>query len=271
MMAGLRLSNTAFLAAASGGTPAAFLVTYPGAIAAYSLRDLTGTNPDVIRARRSSDNTEQNFKAPDITGGALATFCGAGDGLVVSWFDQSGNARTVTQATAANQPTIASAGVVVMVNGRHAIDWGATQNGKSLSLTGLSIQHGSSFVVAIYDGSDPFTNYRGLLTLSGGVQNDLPWITSAFGTDWYDPATPRFMNSSTVSSANALPTAQSQFLGYSNILSNAAQTAIHIGRDRVNANRGWLGKIQEIIIYPDNQSATQLAQRAAINTHYSIY
>ena len=44
---------------------------------------------------------------------AIFTFCaGLWDGFIVTWYDQSGNGRDVTQATADNQPKIATAGVV---------------------------------------------------------------------------------------------------------------------------------------------------------------
>lgn len=43
---------------------------------------------------------------------SLLAHCGAGDGFVSKWYDQSGNARHVVQATAANQPRIVASGVV---------------------------------------------------------------------------------------------------------------------------------------------------------------
>ena len=41
-----------------------------------------------------------------------------GNGFVTTWYDQSGNGRNATQATAANQPSIVTAGVVNTVNGK---------------------------------------------------------------------------------------------------------------------------------------------------------
>jgi hypothetical protein len=78
---------------------------YGGAAAAYSLRNLSiyNTSP-VVRVRRSSDNTEQDFTATQVTDGSLATFCGAGNGFVRTWYDQSGNGYNVTQASTAAQP-----------------------------------------------------------------------------------------------------------------------------------------------------------------------
>ena len=63
------------------------LFDYPNASAAYSLRQLTfyqnGYAPNVVRVRRSNDNTEQNFTPTEITDGTLTTFTGANDGFVL--------------------------------------------------------------------------------------------------------------------------------------------------------------------------------------------
>lgn len=85
---------------------------------AYSFRmldcDYAG---DCIRVRRSSDNTESNigFSGGFLDTSALKTFVGTGgtdDGFIVSIYDQSGNARTATMATSANQPRIMNDGVI---------------------------------------------------------------------------------------------------------------------------------------------------------------
>ena len=60
------------------------LVDYPGAAAAYSLRNLIDTTTSVVRVRRSSDNTEQDFSAAEVTDGTLTTFTGANDGFVTA-------------------------------------------------------------------------------------------------------------------------------------------------------------------------------------------
>jgi hypothetical protein len=96
----------------------------PGAAAAYSLRQLSNayTGP-VVTVRRSSDNAEEDFKASEIDDGTLAAFCGAGDGLVKTWHDQSGNGRDASQGTAANQPTIVDSGSLVTESGKAALEF----------------------------------------------------------------------------------------------------------------------------------------------------
>ena len=84
--------------------------------AVYSTRRLrTAYAGPLVRVRRSSDNAEA-----DIGYGAdgwldeasLLAHVGAGDGFVTTWYDQSGNGRDATQATAGHQPNIVNAGVV---------------------------------------------------------------------------------------------------------------------------------------------------------------
>jgi hypothetical protein len=80
---------------------------FTGAAAAYSLRDLTFLRGGpVVRVRRSSDNNEQDFTATQVTDGTLTTFCGAGNGFVRTWYDQSGNGFHAQQATTTAQPQI---------------------------------------------------------------------------------------------------------------------------------------------------------------------
>jgi len=42
-----------------------------GASAAYSLRSLTGGDPNVVRVRRDSDNEERDFTASEVSSGEL--------------------------------------------------------------------------------------------------------------------------------------------------------------------------------------------------------
>ena len=64
------------------------LVDYPGAAAAYSLRNLIDTTTNVVRVRRSYDNTESNFTATEITDGTLVDFTNQG------WFQSAINPFT---------------------------------------------------------------------------------------------------------------------------------------------------------------------------------
>ncbi len=93
------------------------LDTYTNAAVAYSLRQLrTAYTGAAIRVRRSSDNAEQdiNFVGGDLDTSSLLTFCGAGNGFVTTWYDQSTNANNSTQATATSQAQIVSSGSLIL-------------------------------------------------------------------------------------------------------------------------------------------------------------
>lgn len=97
--------------------------------ALYSLRlvNTSYTGP-AIKVRRSSDNStlDINYSAGELDTSALMTFVGSGSGYIDTWFDQSGNARHATQATAARQPQIVNSGVLCAKNGKAAAYFSGT-------------------------------------------------------------------------------------------------------------------------------------------------
>jgi len=94
----------------------------PGAAAAYSLRSLSRSYADpVVTVRRSSDDDEGSFTASEVADGTLAAWCGAGDGFVKQWWDQSGNENHAVAAADPNEPQIVDSGVVILEEGAPAI------------------------------------------------------------------------------------------------------------------------------------------------------
>ncbi len=61
-----------------------------------------------MRVRRIGDNVEQDigFASGVLDTAALSLFLGVSEGRIVTWYDQSGNGRDVTNATATGQPQI---------------------------------------------------------------------------------------------------------------------------------------------------------------------
>jgi hypothetical protein len=90
-----------------------------------------------VRVRRSSDNTEQDigFSGGVLDTASLLSFVGAGNGFVVTLYDQSGNSRNLTMATTANQPQIAASGAMITVNSNPAMQFDGTND----NLAGASI------------------------------------------------------------------------------------------------------------------------------------
>lgn len=88
------------------------------ALMAYSTRKLRDAYAgSAIRVRRDSDDTEQDIGfngSNELDTSSLLSFVGAGDGLVVTWYDQSGNGFNATQATLARQYRIVNTGSVVV-------------------------------------------------------------------------------------------------------------------------------------------------------------
>lgn len=94
------------------------------AVSAYSLRRLSAAySGPVVRVRRSSDNTEQDFNLSGnlLDTSSLLSFVGANNGFVTIWYDQTGNNRHVSESVASNQPFIVTGGVIEAINGVPAI------------------------------------------------------------------------------------------------------------------------------------------------------
>jgi hypothetical protein len=101
---------------------APLLDTYPSAAVAYSFRKLRATYAgSAVRIRRSSDNGELDvgFSGNDFDAAAAATHIGGGSGFIVTWYDQSGNGKDATQATAGLQPSYIALGV----GGLPSVSW----------------------------------------------------------------------------------------------------------------------------------------------------
>lgn len=98
---------------------------YPSAAAAYSLRKLRAAyTGSAIRVRRSSDNAEQDIyfdSNGNLDTAQLTSFCGASNGFVTTWYDQSGNGRNATQTAASNQPQIVISGSVILENSKPSV------------------------------------------------------------------------------------------------------------------------------------------------------
>jgi len=130
-----------------------------------------------IRVRRSSDNTERNigFVGNVIDTADLLAFVGAGNGFVVTKYDQSVNGFNATQATAANQPRIVSAGVLDTRNGKPSV----VALGNSV-LASLSFAGGfSSFTGNAVGSFATTTQFRRLASIrSTLVNNDSGFVES---------------------------------------------------------------------------------------------
>jgi hypothetical protein len=241
------------------------LAEYGGAAVAYGLRALNGNGDNVVRVRRSSDNSEQDFTAAEVSNGTLESFCGVGDGFVETWYDQSGNGNDAVQATAASQPKIVDAGS--LVSGGIVFDTGET-----LAKTGLSISSPlNAFIVSTAD-----TEHNGaILKLAASVSQQ--YRTDRKLLLQYSDLQFTGSNVYTVGEQNlqSLQFVAGTSVGFFNgtqVLSGttAGQTVTEF-RLGNTGSFGLDGKINEVIIYPTDQSASRVGIEANINDHYNIY
>ena len=292
-------------------TANALLDQFPGAAVAYSLRNLVGTsNPNVVRVRRSSDNTEQDFTAAQVINGTLTTFCGAGNGFVRTWYDQSGNGYHAQQATTANQPQIVSSGLLISKNGKPAMNVDGAGDTLTATITPLltytnlsvfTVHNPATATVAdsvnpllfgIENGGGNNTVQRGLSI--GGPTGSFSGETYAFlfaasafaagrlGSSSYSHAA----DSQLLQSVFMLSSGFSAFKNGSLITMNLS-SMINVSTPcaPVNTNatvpsfhigtidgvNGQLQKYQEVVVYGSSQDARRTAIEANINTHYAIY
>ncbi len=103
---------------------------------AYSVRKLrTAYTGSCMRVRNGLGvELDIGFDASgNLDESALLTHCGAGDGFVVKWYDQSGNGGDVEQGAKNNQPQIVSSGAVLKENGKPIV------TGRTVSAVGSSL------------------------------------------------------------------------------------------------------------------------------------
>jgi len=269
---------------------------YSGAVAAYSLRDLSFAsvgNP-VVNVRRSSDNATQDFTSTEITDGTLLAFAGntaSDNGYVTTWYDQSGASNNLVQATQANQPKIVSSGVLVERNLKPAVEFDGLASNFLEQSTALSLTEADGFV-AVETKNYPPTRVGPLVYNESGLwgystspySNHYSWsdgsIYETFFTTSQVPIATPAVTLAQLNLYNVLSKSSeySVFLNSGQIFTTATNTVATSGTQRLGAsqdssnNRYYLdGYVSEFIIYPLDQSANRTGIETNINNHYSIY
>lgn len=254
---------------------------YPNASAAYSLRQLKTGVTNVVRVRRVSDNTEQDFTPTEITDGTLTTFVGSGDGFISKWYDQSGNALDAIQPTLPRQPQIVSSGSVITENGKPSIHFDGLSDGLISSLTGDSENYVFIGVCNANSGN--------LLSTYFSAELDEPnFVALGVSTNYYYRArnaagTINTVNGSAVTADQRLligmqnSTLQSIYVdNNSPVTSSQSFGSIEIGNGLGVGRHPLLGgffsgKMQEAIVYLSDESSNISGMQTNINDFYSIY
>lgn len=262
---------------------------YPSAAAAYSLRKLrTAYTGSAIRVRRSSDNTEQDigFVSDQLDTVSILSFCGAGNGFVTTWYDQSGNARDAIQTVQANQPQIVSSGVVLNLNSKPALkfdgtnDWlFANKSNQSqpftlFSVANTNVNTGSAgsrqYILDGYqDGGG--VALRLIYTLRGN-QTNFPsiWASSVFIADNIATSTNQRLYYALYNGSNS-NVAQNINSGVTGNPGNNSLTNYTIGANYLQTTDYLSGNVQEFILYNSDKSSNRTDISTNINTHYGIY
>jgi len=248
--------------------PGLLLEDYPGAAAAYSLRNLIDTTTSVVRVRRSNDNTEQDFSATEITDGTLTTFTGANDGFVTTWYDQSGNGNNYTQNIANEQPKLVSFGVVELENGKPTILFDGVND---------SFVMNNKPSTSRLDFYQVYNNTKGKMLLSNGN-----------GSTYCEVA--QISNSTQLYANYGSPTFRVNSAPQTWLTRTNVYNALSFSRLIQTTNNadivGWLsyrfsklifggftfgGNVQELVYYDFDQELNNQGIETNINTEYTIY
>jgi hypothetical protein len=284
----------AFVKTAASVTPPpsfAFLLDdYSGAFAGYSLRKLRSAYAgSAIRVRRSSDAAEQDIGFSDnvLDQSALTTFIGANSGFVVTWYDQSGNARDLTIATEARQPTIVTTGTVETSNSKPAIKF---TNSNYLEVNASPSTIPTSFFTVLTPTNNTTDSYfsitaisatnefmavgnrgaAGAIAMTGndsGTQrttdglatsNDTQYLATNINIDETNTGRKLFVNSTNEYTST-------------NLLFSLNTTYTSINRRVRSGDGDGDAKWTEAILYASSKSSDRSGIESNINNFYSIY
>ena len=261
-------------------TTLALLDAYPGAAAAYSVRKLrTAYTGSAIRVRRSSDNAEQDigFSGGNLDTTSLTSFCGAGNGFVTTWYDQSGGGNNLTQTTAAQQPQIVSSGsVITTLGGKPCCQFDGTKyiyKNWSINLS----QPYTNISVNRYASLTSPTTFPYIMRNEFGVDTNLSLLGALSGLN-------RMFNGTNLNHSVAVAV-DTNYLWFgvpnaSLTINNVTTTGNSGSNDFVggltlgtyNGIIGGLnGFLSEQIIYSGSKSSDQTGIQNNINTYYGIY
>lgn len=266
-----------------GGGTGYLLDDYAGASAAYSLRELTTTSWNagdwVIRAGRGGDLVQADFTATEITDGTIDAWSVAGSGTgiawVVRWYDQSGNSNNASNVSF---PLIVQSGAVlangILFDGNDDSFNCGFGHGSTSAQSMMVVGQTSDLTTVRTQLSGFEANDDGLnLSLLGGGGDGVRISVDA--VDVFTSATlanveylwSAFYGSSTATifrdgTQEATDTVSASI--------NSGTQNYFIGRIGYTSATYWKGSIQEIIIYPDDQSANQAGIDGNITTHYGI-
>ena len=268
--------------------------TYTNPYAGYSVRKLTSSySGSAIRVRKDGTTDEQDigFDANgNLDTSALLSFVGSGNGVVTKWYDQIGSNDAV-QATASEQPLIVSAGSLVTINSKPAIQFDGEDDdfhnvfnaGGQTDMAFFSVSSIDSTPLVVGDRAaifgryviyNRFTNssthseYKG--SLEGQIKNASP-------AQNYNQRATLGGASEPIRSLGTMINAEGTFkvrfngtesAGVATEMTGQQSQTIYIG----SRSTDFLdGHIQELVVYFNNQTDNVTAIENNMNNYYSVY
>ena len=279
------------------GDTSRVLDLYPNAAAAYSFRKLrsnyTGT---CVRIRRDVvGQPEQDFGF-DLCGyldtTAIKNFCGSNAGRIVTWYDQSGNSRNISQTTAVRQPFFWTGSqfaslTAISSDFRKTPTFSQPDAIRLINNFSTIIQPITTFSVARIDNAttgnadviyDSYNNTSSILFYKGTTETTNNRWAIGSGTV-LEGTTAGNTNPNLFTALHNGASSSIHINGTSYASGNAGTNGlagISVGNLRGNPNPlftvyGLDGRIAELIIYGSNQSSNRTGIESNINTYYSIY
>jgi hypothetical protein len=256
-----------------------FLADYPGAAAAYSVRQLSNTAIKCMRVRRAVapfDEKDIGFTAGgDLDEAAIVAFGGSDELRVSAWYDQSGQSNHATQINPNSQPQIYNGTAVITENGKPTIQFVAPSGtNRALGLRPLdyspALTEGEMFTAVRWLGN---TGTRGGWKISTQAQDmHFPYyggsVYDNFGsTSRYSFAPSVTLNQLNVYNAVTTPTEWTARLN-GNVETTSATNTVGFANGTLGGGIGMDHHFSEWILFA---SAKSTVERTAIETNIQTY
>jgi hypothetical protein len=262
------------------------LDNYSGSAAAYSLRRIgpSGYFGPAIRVRRDSDNTLRDIGFTsdgqlDTVG--LLDFVGVtGSGFVQTWYDQSGNGRDASQATAGSQPLVIRSGSILIQNTKPTVQFDGSNDGLNYNGNFFVNSKYSIFLPLARNSNKAFSMILGgsgttSANLHIGFRSNTAFTLAQWDNDLNGTIAP-FTSSrlELYSTFNAIA-GKSILLNSTTLASNSNTADLTSYPNSQIGNTSTLGyyegNVPEIIAYASDQTSNRTALETNINNYYKIY
>jgi len=260
------------LTAAATSSFSFLLDQFPSASVAYSLRKLrAGYTGNCVRVRRSSDNTELDFGFVNnyVDTASISTFCGAGNGFVTIWYDQSGNANNTNVSTAAI-PQIYFSGAFVLRSGKVYIQFPFNAGfNMSSQITRTAVQNYSFWTTYEKNATGNqsiFLGSAGYLWLDYGANQYISNLSPINITPNNYAINTRYLVNHISDTSTVTIYSNNSIWGSRTNIDQASLNAICS-----TANRSATITMAEFVFYSVSQAANRTAINTNINSYYTIY